>query len=104
MREPLVPLPGNAWFDTQAFAALAPAGSIAAQYLSFPGNGVVGTLLELVEVDGGWEAAFEAAAGEAIAAVVVDSVGAARACLAALRAGDPAPTRGPGCPIVAART
>ncbi|MDQ1395251.1 MAG: chromosome segregation protein, partial [Acidimicrobiaceae bacterium] len=52
--------------------------------------GVVGTLLELVEVDPGWEPAFEAAAGEAIAAVVVESVDAARRSLAALRSGDAA--------------
>jgi len=44
VREPFSPLQGNGWYDTQAFDALAPAGSIAAQYLSFPGNGVVGTL------------------------------------------------------------
>ena len=31
----------NGWYETSAFAALAPAGSIAAQYLSFPGSGVV---------------------------------------------------------------
>ena len=31
----------NGWYDTAAFDALAPAGSIAAQYLSFPGSGVV---------------------------------------------------------------
>ena len=47
--------------------------------------GVVGTLLELVEVDEGWEAAFEAAAGEAIAAVVVDGVDTARDALRLLR-------------------
>lgn len=47
--------------------------------------GVVGTLLELVEVDEGWEAAFEAAAGEAIAAVVVDGVETARTALRHLR-------------------
>ena len=47
-------------------------------------DGVVGTLLDLVEVDDGWEAAFEAAAGEAIAAVVVDGVGAARQALSTL--------------------
>lgn len=41
VREPNSNLPGNGWFDTAAFDALAPAGSIAAQYLSFPGNGVV---------------------------------------------------------------
>ncbi|MGA2236538.1 MAG: TonB-dependent receptor [Terriglobales bacterium] len=32
---------GTGWYDTAAFDALAPAGSIAATYLSFPGNGVV---------------------------------------------------------------
>ncbi len=47
--------------------------------------GVVGTILELVAVDAGWEAAFEAAVGEALAAVVVDDPGAARRSLAALR-------------------
>jgi Carboxypeptidase regulatory-like domain len=44
VREPVTNLTGNGWYDTPAFAALAPSGSIAAQYLSFPGNGVVGTL------------------------------------------------------------
>ena len=34
-------------------------------------DGVVGTLLDLVEVDSGWEEAFEAAAGASLAAVVV---------------------------------
>jgi chromosome segregation protein len=34
-------------------------------------EGVVGTLLDLVEVDDGWQDAFEAAAGPALAAVVV---------------------------------
>lgn len=53
-------------------------------------DGVVGTLLDVVEVDAGWEAAFEAAAGEAIAAVVVDSVDAGRRALTELRAGDTA--------------
>src|SRR5437588_450840 len=47
--------------------------------------GVVGTLVELVEVDAGWEAAFEAAAGEAVAAVVVDGVDSARVALGRLR-------------------
>ncbi len=50
--------------------------------------GIVGTLLDVVAVDDGWEAAFEAAAGEAIGAVVVDSVAAGRSALAALQAGD----------------
>jgi chromosome segregation protein len=48
-------------------------------------RGVVGTLVELVAVDPGWEAAFEAAAGEAVAAVVVDGVESARAALSRLR-------------------
>src|SRR5688500_6234934 len=44
-------------------------------------DGVVGTLLVLIQVDEGWSPAFEAAAGEAIAAVVVDGVDAARRAL-----------------------
>jgi len=44
VREPVTNLQGNGWYDTTAFDALAPAGSIAAKYLSFPGNAVVGTL------------------------------------------------------------
>lgn len=51
-------------------------------------DGVVGTLLDVVEVDPGWEPAFEAAAADAIAAVVVDSVESGRRALAALRDGD----------------
>ncbi len=45
-------------------------------------DGVVGTLLDLVEIDAGWEAAFEAGAGEALAAVVVRDVATAREALA----------------------
>jgi Carboxypeptidase regulatory-like domain/TonB dependent receptor-like, beta-barrel len=41
VREPNSDLSGTGWYDTPDFAALAPSGSIAAQYLSFPGNGVV---------------------------------------------------------------
>ncbi len=53
-------------------------------------SGVVGTLLELVEVDAGWERAFEAAAGEAVAAVVMAGPAEARAALDHLRrAGTP---------------
>ncbi len=44
-------------------------------------DGVVGTLMELVEIDPGFEAAFEAAAGEVLDAVVVDSLAAARSGL-----------------------
>ena len=38
---PAVPSVANGWYDTPAFDALAPAGSIAATYLTFPGSGVV---------------------------------------------------------------
>jgi chromosome segregation protein len=48
--------------------------------------GVVGALLELVEVVPGMEPAFEAAAGETLAAVVVEGTGAARTALDQLRA------------------
>jgi chromosome segregation protein len=46
--------------------------------------GVVGTLLDLVDIDPGWETAFEAAAGEALSAVVVDGLAAARLALSTL--------------------
>ena len=44
-------------------------------------DGVLGTLLDLVEIDEGWEPAVEAALGEALTAVVVDdpAAGASRA-------------------------
>src|SRR5216684_3104695 len=42
-REPNSSSIGNGWYETSAFAALAPAGSIAAKYLTFPGSGVVST-------------------------------------------------------------
>ncbi len=51
-------------------------------------DGVLGTLLDLVEVDPGWEECFEAAAGEALGAVVVADVDAARRSLSSLRQGD----------------
>jgi chromosome segregation protein len=44
-------------------------------------GGVVGTLMELVQVDDGYESAFEAAAGEVLAAVIVDGVESARRSL-----------------------
>ena len=47
-------------------------------------DGVVGTLLDIVEVDEGWQSAFEAAAGEALSAVVVADGTTGRAALAAL--------------------
>jgi chromosome segregation protein len=49
-------------------------------------DGVVGSLVDLVEIDAGWEAAFEAAAGAGVAAVVVDGRRSAQAALATLRA------------------
>ena len=48
-------------------------------------DGVVGTMLELVEIDPGWEAAVEAAMGEALLAVVVRDPDAARSALESLR-------------------
>lgn len=48
-------------------------------------DGVVGTLLELVEIDPGWESAAEAAMGEALVAVVFADPKAARSALESLR-------------------
>ncbi len=48
-------------------------------------DGVLGTLLDLVEIDAGWQEAVEAALGEALTAVVVDSPRSAQRALAALR-------------------
>ncbi|HWW52285.1 MAG TPA: AAA family ATPase, partial [Acidimicrobiales bacterium] len=44
-------------------------------------DGLIGTLLDVVDIDPGWEPAFEAAVGEAMASVVVDGVDAARRAL-----------------------
>jgi hypothetical protein len=44
VRQPNSALQGTGWYETPAFDALAPSGSIASQYLSFPGNRVIGTL------------------------------------------------------------
>jgi chromosome segregation protein len=51
-------------------------------------DGVLGTLLDLVEIDAGWQEAVEAALGEALTAVVVDSPQSAQRALAALRESD----------------
>ena len=48
-------------------------------------DGVVGSLVDLVEIDNGWDAAFEAAAGAGVAAVVVDGRRSAQAALTTLR-------------------
>lgn len=51
-------------------------------------DGVLGTLLDLIEIDEGWEAAVEAALGEVLQAVVVASPAHGRAALEALKAAD----------------
>ncbi len=51
-------------------------------------DGVLGTLLDLIEIDSGWEPAVEAALGESLTAVVVDDPAAGRRALAALRSSD----------------
>ena len=51
-------------------------------------DGVRGTLLDLIEIDEGWEAAVEAALGESLSAVVVADPGSARGALDALRESD----------------
>lgn len=50
-------------------------------------SGVLGLLLDLVVVEPGWEAAFEAAVGDALRSVVVESPEAARQALSQLAAG-----------------
>jgi chromosome segregation protein len=51
-------------------------------------EGVLGVLLDLVDIDPGWEAAVEAAAGEALQAAVVDQPGNAVSALEALEKQD----------------
>ncbi|MEY4362624.1 MAG: chromosome partition protein, partial [Actinomycetota bacterium] len=51
-------------------------------------QGVVGTLLDLIQIDSGWELAVEAALGEALSAVIVADGGAAREALSRLRSSD----------------
>ena len=46
--------------------------------------GVLGTLLDLIDIDEGWEAAVEAAIGDALTAVVVDGPTSARSALTTL--------------------
>jgi chromosome segregation protein len=66
-------------------------GAAAAEMLSGR-SGVLGGLGELVEVDGGFELALEAAVGAALAAVVVEGDEPARAALGCLAAADAAGT------------
>ncbi len=51
-------------------------------------DGVLGTLLDVIEIDDGWEHAVEAALGEALQAVVVASPDTGRRALQSLRAND----------------
>lgn len=51
-------------------------------------DGVLGTLLDVVEIDDGWEDAFEAAAGDALDAVIVRDVRIGAQALEALESGD----------------
>lgn len=51
-------------------------------------DGVLGTLLDLIEIDEGWEPVVEAALGESLTAVVVDDPAAGRRALDALRSSD----------------
>ncbi|MEM9135150.1 MAG: chromosome segregation protein SMC [Actinomycetota bacterium] len=51
-------------------------------------DGVIGVLLDMVDIDEGWELAVEAAAGEALQAVVVESPAGASAALQALEGKD----------------
>ena len=48
-------------------------------------DGVLGSFLDLIEVDSGWERAVESAAGASVGAMVVDGRKSARAALEALR-------------------
>jgi chromosome segregation protein len=62
------------------------ASSGAAHLADIPG--ALGTLLDLVVVDEGWEAAFEAAVGDGLRAVVVDGTDTAHVALSALADGN----------------
>jgi chromosome segregation protein len=51
-------------------------------------DGVLGTLLDLIEIDDGWASAVEAALGESLTAVVVDDPSVGRKALDALRSSE----------------
>jgi chromosome segregation protein len=71
--------------EQQEMAGRAEAAQVAADEAEQDRHRVVGSLLDLVEIDDGWEAAFEAAAGAGVAAVVVDGRRSAQAALTTLR-------------------
>ncbi len=64
--------------------ALASARSAAGADALAGADGFLGILLDLVDIDPGWEAAVEAAAGEALQAIVVDDIANGRGALDAL--------------------
>ncbi|MGH9104168.1 MAG: hypothetical protein ACRDYD_14480, partial [Acidimicrobiales bacterium] len=64
-------------------------------------DGVLGSLSDVVAVDSGWEAAFSAAAGEALRSMVVRDLPAARAAAAQLDAGDSRGALLPARPVTA---
>ncbi|MBS1867552.1 MAG: TonB-dependent receptor, partial [Acidobacteria bacterium] len=45
VREPNSSTPANGWYETSSLASSAPSGSIASQYLGFPGSSVVSTAI-----------------------------------------------------------
>jgi carboxypeptidase family protein/TonB-dependent receptor-like protein len=53
VREPNHASPSNGWYETPAFAALAPSGSISSKYLSFPGSAALGTVNNATCADAG---------------------------------------------------
>ncbi len=68
--------------------ALEDARSLAGVDALAAADGVLGTLLDLVQIDEGWESAVEAAFGDALSAVVVKGVGHGRSALEALSEAD----------------
>ena len=51
-------------------------------------NGVVGALVDLIEIDAGWDAAVKAALGESLSSIVIEDLAAARTAIDALRSVD----------------
>lgn len=68
--------------------ALEDARSLAGVDALATADGVLGTLLDLVQIDDGWESAVEAAFGDALSAVVVEGVSHGRDALEALAEAD----------------
>ena len=77
----------EARLDAMKSAAAPTRARHAAQQLANT-QGVTGALIDLVEVDAGWDAAVKAALGELVATVVVSDAAAAQRALNALRTGN----------------